>query len=169
LLITTAWSIYCSVTQLFVIFIAFGQLDLLLVRLASDLFANFFTLNMYLDGKIYDPDLHAKNLASQHHASAAGGGDRRIYTIGNDEGEDEPPHDTHDDDSDSQEVLYSRKKPVLTQKTKTVSKDTEEMVELIFENAIEDHPKVNDPKEVANASVVIGNLDDEKTGLLSKK
>ena len=27
-LITTVWSIYCSVTQLFVIFIAFGQLDL---------------------------------------------------------------------------------------------------------------------------------------------
>ena len=63
LLITSAWSIYCSVTQLFVIFIAFGQLDLLLVRLASDLFANFFTLNMYLDGKIYDPDLHAKNMS----------------------------------------------------------------------------------------------------------
>ena len=163
LLITTAWSIYCSVTQLFVIFIAFGQLDLLLVRLASDLFANFFTLNMYLDGKIYDPDLHAKNLASQHHASATGGGDRRIYTIGDDEG-------ANDNDSDSQEVLYSRAKP---QKTQTESEDAEEMVELIFENAIESHPKerekVDDPNELANASVVIGNLDDEKTRLLSKK
>jgi hypothetical protein len=62
-MITSMWSIYCSVTQLFVIFIAFGQLDLLLVRLASDLIANFFTLNMYLDGKIHDPHLHAKNAA----------------------------------------------------------------------------------------------------------
>jgi hypothetical protein len=60
LLITTMWSIYCSVSQLIVIFIAFGQLDLLLVRLASDLIANFTTLNMYLDGKIYDPLLHAQ-------------------------------------------------------------------------------------------------------------
>jgi hypothetical protein len=65
LLITSAWSIYCSVSQLFVIFIAFGQLDLLLVRLASDLFANFFTLNMYLDSKIYDPELHAKSVSSK--------------------------------------------------------------------------------------------------------
>lgn len=61
-MITSMWSIYCSVTQLFVIFIAFGQMDLLLVRLGSDLIANFFTLNMYLDGKIYDPHLYAKNM-----------------------------------------------------------------------------------------------------------
>lgn len=61
ILITSMWSIYCSVSQLFVIFIAFGQLDLLLVRLASDLIANFTTLTMYLDGKIYDPEMHTKS------------------------------------------------------------------------------------------------------------
>ena len=52
---------YCSFTQLFVIFIAFGQLDLLLVRLASDLTANYCTLSLYLHGKIYDPHMHARN------------------------------------------------------------------------------------------------------------
>ena len=60
-LITSAWSVYCSFTQLFVIFIAFGQLDLLLVRLASDLTANYCTLSLYLHGKIYDPQMHARN------------------------------------------------------------------------------------------------------------
>ena len=59
-IITSAWSVYCSFTQLFVIFIAFGQLDLLLVRLASDLAANYVTLSFYLHGKIYDPDLHLR-------------------------------------------------------------------------------------------------------------
>jgi hypothetical protein len=59
--ITSAWSIYCAFTQLFVIFIAFGQLDLLLVRLASDLAANGVTLSMYLHGKIHDPEMHARN------------------------------------------------------------------------------------------------------------
>jgi hypothetical protein len=113
LLITSAWSVYCSVTQLFVIFIAFGQLDLLLVRLASDLFANFFTLNMYLDGKVYDPDLHAKNSAPS---------ERRIFTI---ESEEEEP----------QEIMYSRKKPVALVKTKTDTAVAEETVELIFETA----------------------------------
>ena len=58
--ITSAWSIYCSFTQLFVVFIAFGQLDLLLFRLASDLLANYVTLTFYLDGKIYDKEMHAR-------------------------------------------------------------------------------------------------------------
>ena len=42
------------------IFIAFAQLDLLLFRLGSDLIANAVTLNFYLDGKIYDPEMHAR-------------------------------------------------------------------------------------------------------------
>lgn len=68
ILITSMWSIYCSVSQLFVIFIAFGQLDLLLVRLGSDLIANFTTLSMYLDGKIFDPEMHSKScLAMRSH------------------------------------------------------------------------------------------------------
>ena len=64
--ITSAWSIYCSFTQLFVIFIAFGQLDLLLFRLGSDLLANYFTLSIYLYGKIHDPEMHAKTSSHQH-------------------------------------------------------------------------------------------------------
>lgn len=59
--ITTIWSIYCSITQLFVIFIAFAQMDLLLVRLGSDILANMVTTNLYLSGKKYDPikcDIH---------------------------------------------------------------------------------------------------------------
>ena len=65
--ITSAWSIYCSFTQLFVIFIAFGQLDLLLFRLASDLAANYFTLGIYLHGKIHDPEMHATSNKNPQH------------------------------------------------------------------------------------------------------
>ncbi len=57
---------YCSFTQLFVIFIAFGQLDLLLFRLGSDLLANYVTLSIYLDGKIHDPEMHAKTSTPHH-------------------------------------------------------------------------------------------------------
>jgi len=53
--VTTFWALYCSITQLFVIFIAFAQLDLLLVRLASDICANFLTTSLYLHGKEYNP------------------------------------------------------------------------------------------------------------------
>ena len=70
--ITSAWSVYCAFTQLFVIFIAFSQLDLLLFRLASDLMANYFTLSMYLHGKIHDPQMHALNA---NHAPAPPGSD----------------------------------------------------------------------------------------------
>lgn len=55
IVITTVWAFYCSITQLFAIFIAFAQLDLLLVRLASDIFANMLTTSLYLHGKEYDP------------------------------------------------------------------------------------------------------------------
>jgi hypothetical protein len=64
-LITTAWSVYCAFTQLFVIFIAFAQLDLLLFRLASDLLANAVTLSFYLDGKEFDPAMYTRQ--SEHH------------------------------------------------------------------------------------------------------
>jgi hypothetical protein len=64
-IITSAWSVYCSFTQLFVIFIAFGQLDLLLFRLASDLLANYITLGFYLQGKVYDKEMHARNVQQQ--------------------------------------------------------------------------------------------------------
>jgi hypothetical protein len=58
--ITTVWAIYCSISQLFMVFIAFAQLDLLLVRLMSDILANFFTTSLYLHGKTYEPHKPAR-------------------------------------------------------------------------------------------------------------
>lgn len=55
ILITTVWALYCSITQMFAIFIAFAQLDLLIVRLVSDILANMVTTSLYLQGKEYDP------------------------------------------------------------------------------------------------------------------
>ena len=42
-------------SQLILIFLALGQLDLLLVRLFSDIAANAVTTSLYLHGKTYDP------------------------------------------------------------------------------------------------------------------
>ena len=53
--VTTVWSLYSAVSQLFLIFLALGQLDLLLVRLFSDLAANLVTTRLYLENKAYDP------------------------------------------------------------------------------------------------------------------
>ena len=64
LAVTTVWSLYCSISQLFVIFIAFAQLDLLLVRLLSDIAANFVTTNMYLHGKQYNPEMYKHMMAN---------------------------------------------------------------------------------------------------------
>ena len=54
-IVTTIYSFYCSISQIFVIFIAFAQLDLLMVRLASDILANLLTTTLYLQDKTYDP------------------------------------------------------------------------------------------------------------------
>ena len=62
--ITTIWAVYCSISQLFMVFIAFSQFDLLLVRLFSDLFANLFTTSLYLFGKSYNPHQYHQQ---QHH------------------------------------------------------------------------------------------------------
>lgn len=86
--ITTAWSIYCAFTQLFVIFIAFAQLDLLLFRLASDLLANAVTLSFYLDGKIFDPTMHARK-SEQHRMMAKLSCRENNNNNENDEDEDE--------------------------------------------------------------------------------
>jgi hypothetical protein len=59
--------VYCAFTQLFVIFIAFAQLDLLLFRLASDLLANALTLSFYLDGKLYDPAMYSQKHGQRLH------------------------------------------------------------------------------------------------------
>lgn len=155
-LITTIWSIYCSVTQLFVIFIAFGQLDLLIVRLVSDLFANFLTLNMYLDGKIYDPHLHAKSLAhpvrkdSRHHNNK---NQHCIFTINS---EDEEGVEM---DATSIDTIDFKKE------------STEEKVELIFEDTVNTDTSINnetdDEDGLCKRSKNNKKLDDEKVALLA--
>ena len=59
--ITTVWSVYCQISSIMSIYIAFAQIDLCLVRLGADLIANAFTLSMYLDGKTYDPQRYSSN------------------------------------------------------------------------------------------------------------
>lgn len=56
--ITTLWALYSAVSQLILIFLALGQLDLLIVRLLSDMLANFVTTGLYLRNKTYDPRLN---------------------------------------------------------------------------------------------------------------
>jgi len=53
--ITTIWAVYCSISQLFAIFIAFAQIDLLIVRMCSDMVANLVTTSLYLQFKVHDP------------------------------------------------------------------------------------------------------------------
>jgi len=65
--VTTIWAVYCSITQLFAIFIAFAQLDLLLVRLISDVCANLVTTNLYLHGKEYNPTKYKIIEMKQNH------------------------------------------------------------------------------------------------------
>ena len=65
--ITSIWSIYCAVSSLFTIYLAFGQIDLLLVRLLSDMAANIFTMNMYMQGKIYDAHMYNETVAHETH------------------------------------------------------------------------------------------------------
>jgi hypothetical protein len=55
-MITTIWAIYCSISQLFAIFIAFAQIDLMLVRMCSDITANLVTTSLYLQEKTYDKE-----------------------------------------------------------------------------------------------------------------
>jgi hypothetical protein len=53
--VTTIYSVYCGMSQIFIIFIAFAQIDLLMIRLASDIAANLLTTTLYLQDKTYDP------------------------------------------------------------------------------------------------------------------
>lgn len=53
--VTTIYAFYCGISQLFIIFIAFAQLDLLIVRLLSDILANLLTTSLYLQDKTHDP------------------------------------------------------------------------------------------------------------------
>ena len=54
-MVTTIYAFYCGISQLFIIFIAFAQLDLLLVRMVSDVLANLLTTSLYLQDKTHDP------------------------------------------------------------------------------------------------------------------
>jgi hypothetical protein len=53
--VTTIYAVYCGISQLFIIFIAFAQLDLLIVRMLSDILANLLTTSLYLQDKTHDP------------------------------------------------------------------------------------------------------------------
>jgi hypothetical protein len=66
--ITSIWAVYCSISQLFMVFIAFAQFDLLMVRLLSDLLANLFTTSLYLYGKSYNPNQyhHEQEMQPNH-------------------------------------------------------------------------------------------------------
>jgi hypothetical protein len=63
--ITTVWTMYCAVSQLIVIFLVLAQLDLLLVRLISELLATAMTTTLYLHGKQYIPHPYS-NVASSN-------------------------------------------------------------------------------------------------------
>ena len=68
--LTTIWAMYSAVSMLFTVFIAFAQLDLLLVRLASELAANYLTVNVYLHGKCYDPLAYHRLVHPADHSAA---------------------------------------------------------------------------------------------------
>ena len=95
--ITSLWAVYCAVSQLFYIFLALGQLDLLLVRLASDIAANAITTSLYLENKEFDPqrfDDEQQQQQQQHPNAPA------------------PPKNTDisdlDDEDDDDEVVFDR-------------------------------------------------------------
>ena len=69
-LITSIWGVYCSVSALFTIYLALGQIDLLLVRLLSDIMANFFTMNIYMKGKVHDLRLYNESIAHETSTTA---------------------------------------------------------------------------------------------------
>lgn len=65
-LITSIWSVYCAVSSLFTIYLALGQIDLLLVRLLSDVVANLFTMTMYMKGKVHDPRMYNETVSREN-------------------------------------------------------------------------------------------------------
>jgi hypothetical protein len=69
--ITSIWAVYCSISQLFMVFIAFAQFDLLMVRLLSDLLANLFTTSLYLYGKSYNPHQYHHEQEMQPRSNAS--------------------------------------------------------------------------------------------------
>ena len=66
--VTSIWSLYSAVSYLFLIFLALGQIDLLLARLASDLLANWVTTRLYLENKTHEADETTERLVSVSNA-----------------------------------------------------------------------------------------------------
>ena len=62
-LISSTWSVYTSLSSLFCVYIAFCQIDLVLVRLAADILANLITTRLYLEGKKHDVVLYKNSIA----------------------------------------------------------------------------------------------------------
>jgi hypothetical protein len=88
--ITTIWAIYCSISQLFAIFIAFAQIDLLIVRMCSDIVANLLTTSLYLQSKTHDPVKFQKQEAEVI---------KRTAVVDEDDGEIMIIHNSNDRDS----------------------------------------------------------------------
>jgi hypothetical protein len=114
---------------------------------------------MYLDGKIYDPDLHAKNMLSV--TGVIKGKKPFNYTI-NDEDDDTEDEGgvkldnlgdskKHAHDDEQQSAVYFKKNVV-----------EDEKVELIFEDPCNDH---HDNENLGGAAE---QKNDEKVALLSK-
>lgn len=101
--ITTIWAIYCSISQLFIVFIAFAQFDLLVARLLSDVLANLFTTSLYLHDKTYDPLQY-----DHHHHHPAPPPVQE---------EEEAPHNNEEDD-DEYLVAPHKKHQVVTMMTR---------------------------------------------------
>jgi hypothetical protein len=76
--VTTVYGLYAAVSQLFLIFLALGQLDLLVARLCSDLAANLVTTHLYLETKRYDP-LLARALHGENHVVDEADDDENDY------------------------------------------------------------------------------------------
>lgn len=80
--VTTIYAFYCGISHLFVIFIAFAQLDLLMVRMLSDIVANLITTSLYLQDKTYDPVKF--NQFEEEGSSSAAVSEERAFTAAND-------------------------------------------------------------------------------------
>lgn len=169
ILITTMWSIYCSVSQLFVIFIAFGQLDLLLVRLASDLLANFTTMNIYLDGKIFDPRMHSQTFlfpdGDPSQCSHAYGDDDDERVVCGDQDNKIVLFSIQDEDDDGCDIAANARKreEAESRKGHPIEK---EMASLQKERNEEIYPDTSQ-QQTASATLII--TDDEKQALLASK
>jgi hypothetical protein len=105
--VTTIWAVYCSISQLFAIFIAFAQIDLMIVRMLSDIMANWVTTSLYLHSKIHDPVKFSQNTNNNnHHRQRAGGGDAKKIQRGDQNNDNNNNNGGVDDDDDDDDDDY---------------------------------------------------------------